>query len=115
MKSKESSFKRHLTNFGACTFIKVMPINCLKYCQPVTRIKKIFTIRIMQVCDFGFALWKQFSESHSVNDVRTGTVTHVPPEYWNDSRLRKVEAFDVYGFGILIWEVATEEKPFSNG
>ena len=66
-----------------------------------------------KICDFGFAQWKQYSRSHSSESVRLGTVTHVPPELWRDSCLRKDETFDVYGYGICIWEIITAEKPFN--
>ena len=66
-----------------------------------------------KICDFGFAQWKHYSRSHSSESVRLGTVTHVPPELWRDSCLRKDETFDVYGYGICIWEIITAEKPFN--
>ena len=67
-----------------------------------------------QICAFGFSQWKNYSDSHSINDInkQAGTVTHIPPEYWTDSRLRKMEYFDVYSFAILEWQVMTKEKPF---
>ena len=62
-----------------------------------------------------FSQWKKFSELNSVNVVRLGTVTHIPPENWKDSHLRKTETFDVYGFGIFLWEVVTQKRPFDQG
>ena len=66
------------------------------------------------ICDFGFSHMKDFVSSQSTNFVRSGTLTHIPPEHWENPHLRKTESFDVYGFGILMWEMATEERPFSN-
>ena len=65
-----------------------------------------------KICDFGFAQWKSYSQSHSCEKVRVGTVTHIPPETWNDAFLRKTEQFDVYSFGICVWEILTLRKPF---
>ena len=65
-----------------------------------------------KICDFGFAQWKNYSQSHSCEKVRIGTVTHIPPETWSDAFLRKTEQFDVYSFGICVWEIITVRKPF---
>ena len=69
---------------------------------------------VAKICDFGFSRIKDYSQSQSMNEVRLGTVTHIPPEYWNDNKLRKIEKFDVYSFGICAWEIITLEKPFEN-
>ena len=74
-----------------------------------------FLHNLYQVNDFGFSRTKEYSQSTSLNKVRLGTSTHIPPENWNNAFLRKTEKFDVYGFGILIWEVITEQKPFNEG
>ena len=65
-----------------------------------------------KVCDFGFSKWKDYWRSHSKEKIRIGTVTHVPPELWKDSFLRKVESFDVYSYGVCLWEILAGDKPF---
>ena len=67
-----------------------------------------------KICDFGFSQWKNYSQSRSAHDVPRGTTTHIPPEYWRDSQLRKTEKFDVYSFGICAWEIITLERPFES-
>jgi len=42
-----------------------------------------------------------------------GTCTHIAPEKWKDINLRGNEAYDVYAMGIVVWEVFTEEVPYS--
>ena len=69
---------------------------------------------VAKICDFGFSHIKNYSQSRSMNEVRLGTVTHIPPEYWNDNMLRKNEKFDVYSFGMCAWEIITLERPFEN-
>ena len=66
-----------------------------------------------KISDFGFSHCKEYSRSQSRERVPLGTVTHIPPEYWEWSHLRRVEQFDVYSFGILLWEIMTEKPPFS--
>ena len=65
-----------------------------------------------KVFDFGLSALRIFSQSHSQNNVISGTITHIPPEYWGDSKLRKTETFDIYGFGIFMWEAFSERRPF---
>ena len=68
-----------------------------------------------KVCDFGFSRWKEYSKSHSTQAVLRGTVTHVPPELWKNFNLRKNAMFDVYSFGITMWEILTLKSPFTGG
>jgi len=41
-------------------------------------------------------------------------VTHIAPENWDINVSRTVK-FDVYGFGIMFWELVTEQRAFYNG
>ena len=67
-----------------------------------------------RICDFGFSIWKNYSQSHSANTVALGTLTHVPPERLKNNTLRKNEASDVYSFGITVWEMTTLQDPFKH-
>ena len=44
-----------------------------------------------------------------------GTVTHAPPEHWQDVDQSLAAKYDVYSFAILLWELLTEKQPFRNG
>ena len=65
-----------------------------------------------KICDFGFAEWKEYCNSHSGHEIRLGTIPYVPPETWEDRFLRKNEQFDVYSIGICIWEILVVRKPY---
>ena len=43
-----------------------------------------------------------------------GTPTHIAPEKWKDYTIKTDVKFDVYSFGILLWELFADEKPFSD-
>ena len=71
-----------------------------------------------QICDFGLAKWKSYSESQTQalsHSHRAGTVTHMPPEMWNDVNHPRTVHFDVYSFAVLLWELFAEQRPFKNG
>jgi len=44
-----------------------------------------------------------------------GTVTHIPPENWRDINTEPTEMYDVYSYGILLWELLSERQPFDSG
>jgi len=70
----------------------------------------------MQICDFGLAKWKAYSQSQtSSRSQRAGTVTHIPPEVWKDINQPQTVKYDVYSFAILLWELITEDQPFKHG
>jgi len=70
----------------------------------------------VQITDFGLSRWKQYSYEMSGRQVSGGgTVTHIPPESWSNINLPRDQKFDVYGFGVLLWEIFSERRPFDGG
>lgn len=61
------------------------------------------------IADFGLARRIDASHSHVSTQV-AGTMGYMPPEYKNGLTAATVQA-DVYSFGILMFEVATAERP----
>ena len=41
-----------------------------------------------------------------------GTVTHLPPESWQDIDAIPTETWDIYALGILMWQLFTEQTPY---
>jgi sterile alpha motif and leucine zipper-containing kinase AZK len=64
-----------------------------------------------QVSDFGLARWKEYSRTKSKKHSPEGTVTHISPQLWENIN-KLSESDDVYGYGILLWEIATQQVPF---
>ncbi|XP_041375988.1 uncharacterized protein LOC121388632 isoform X2 [Gigantopelta aegis] len=73
-----------------------------------------------KITDFGLAQWKTMTRSITQSQKTTegisrkGTVTHVPPEVWNNVNTPPNKAYDIYGFGIVVWEAITGSRPFGN-
>ena len=74
--------------------------------------KTIRLFDVTQICDFGLAKWRQYSTTKTNSRSQRGTVTHIPPENWRDINTHRTPKFDVYGFGIMLWELLTEKIPF---
>jgi len=73
------------------------------------------SLLLWQICDFGLSKWKDYSQSQTSSRSKRGTVSHIPPEIWSNINQRRTVKFDVYSFGILFWELITEEQPFKHG
>ncbi|XP_006824176.2 ankyrin repeat and protein kinase domain-containing protein 1-like [Saccoglossus kowalevskii] len=73
-----------------------------------------------KVSDFGLSEWHEYSRMVSENcrasseSVTVGTTTHIPPECFMDINRKADTKFDVYSFGITIWEIVTKKRPYIN-
>jgi len=70
---------------------------------------------VLQICDFGLAKWKLQAATQTTTGKRCGTVRYMAPEVFKDANCRRTVKYDVYSFGILLWELLSEKKPFENG
>jgi len=67
----------------------------------------------MQICDFGLAKWKEYSTTMTNSKSVRGTITHIPPENWKKFGARRSTKYDVYGFGVMLWQLLTKKVPFT--
>jgi len=72
-------------------------------------------VPVIQICDFGLAKWKEHAATQTVTGERRGTVAYMAPEVFRDPSLSRTVKYDVYSFGILLWELQSGEKPFKAG
>ena len=54
----------------------------------------------------------EYTITHSAATIAFGTPTHIPPEKWKNNELEPNIKFDVYSFGIMLWELFANRKPF---
>jgi len=70
---------------------------------------------VLQICDFGLAKWKNHAATQTTTKIRRGTVPYMAPEVHKNPSVSRTTTYDVYSFGILLWALLSEEKPFENG
>jgi len=76
----------------------------------------LFTLNcVLQICDFGLAKWKEFAATQTATETRRGTAAYMAPEVLKDAGVSRTTAYDVYAFGVVLWELFTEQKAFDNG
>ncbi|XP_072925903.1 receptor-interacting serine/threonine-protein kinase 2-like isoform X1 [Hemitrygon akajei] len=69
----------------------------------------------IKVCDFGLANWRKLTSQNSSDSSKIhGTLSYMPPECFKDINSRKSRKFDVYSYGIVIWEILTCKKPYNH-
>jgi len=69
-------------------------------------------VHVLQISDFGLSKWKDYSRSQTNAGLTQGTSSHIPPEQWKDIKRPPNDKTDVYSFGILLWEMFTEEEAY---
>ncbi|KAK3085932.1 hypothetical protein FSP39_010946 [Pinctada imbricata] len=72
-----------------------------------------------KVSDFGLSEWKTVTmtatrRTDQAQDVRRCTVSHVPPEIWSNINKPSDRFYDIYSFGICVWEMLTGAVPYGN-
>ena len=70
---------------------------------------------MLQICDFGLAKWKQQVATQTSEGKRRGTIAYMAPEVFMDASCPRTVKYDVYSFGILLWELLSEKIPFEDG
>jgi len=71
--------------------------------------------RVLQICDFGLAKWKREAATQTATGTRRGTVVYMAPEVFKDVNTPRTVKYDVYSFGILLWELFTGKRAFEHG
>jgi len=97
-----------LLNYGRELLTKLAIVcnlhrSCLRYCF------------VIQICDFGLAKWKEQAATQTSTGTRRGTVAYMAPEVFKDPSMSRTVKYDVYSYGILLWELLSEKTPFENG
>lgn len=67
---------------------------------------------VAKLTDFGLSIALDPTATHMSN-VKTGTPFYTAPEVVAERRATK--ASDIYGFGVLMWEMATGKPPWVEG
>ncbi|KAL3859800.1 hypothetical protein ACJMK2_009994 [Sinanodonta woodiana] len=69
-----------------------------------------------KICDFGLAEFKSVTQTvtRKTGGARRCTVTHVPPEVWVNINTPSDKSYDVYSFGIVVWEILSGQIPYGN-
>lgn len=70
---------------------------------------------MLQICDFGLAKWKQQPATQTTTGHRRGTIRYMAPEVFADPNASRTTKYDVYSFGIVLWEMLSGKQPFDCG
>ncbi|XP_035665269.1 leucine-rich repeat and IQ domain-containing protein 4-like [Branchiostoma floridae] len=68
----------------------------------------------VKISDFGLSKWKMKSRVVTQTSPEGSTITHAPPEFFLDINLVPTPMFDVYSFGVLLWEIITRAEPYGS-
>lgn len=60
------------------------------------------------------AIASQSSAVNPLSQTRESTVAHIPPECSRNINLLPEKSWDVYAYGIILWEIATGKIPYEN-
>ncbi|XP_051935148.1 ankyrin repeat and protein kinase domain-containing protein 1 [Hippocampus zosterae] len=69
----------------------------------------------VKISDFGLIHWEEGTNKKLFVEHLTarGNISYIPPEIFSQSCDPPGFSFDVYSFGIVIWEILTQQKPYA--
>ncbi|XP_076781208.1 ankyrin repeat and protein kinase domain-containing protein 1 isoform X2 [Arvicanthis niloticus] len=69
----------------------------------------------VKISDFGLSKWmEQSTQKQSIErSALRGTLSYIPPEMFLENNKTPGPEYDVYSFGIVIWEILTQKKPYA--
>ncbi|XP_077397901.1 ankyrin repeat and protein kinase domain-containing protein 1 [Festucalex cinctus] len=69
----------------------------------------------VKISDFGLIHWEEGANKKLFMEHLTarGNISYIPPEIFTQSCDPPGLSFDVYSFGIVIWEILTQRKPYT--
>ncbi|XP_075892170.1 ankyrin repeat and protein kinase domain-containing protein 1 isoform X2 [Nelusetta ayraudi] len=69
----------------------------------------------VKISDFGLIHWEEGMDTKVFMEDLTayGNISYTPPETFSKNSDPPGTSFDVYSFGILIWEILTQQKPYA--
>ncbi|KFO31128.1 ankyrin repeat and protein kinase domain-containing protein 1 isoform X3 [Fukomys damarensis] len=69
----------------------------------------------VKISDFGLSKWMEQSTrmQYIERSALRGTLSYIPPEVFLESNKAPGPNYDVYSFGIVIWELLTQKKPYT--
>lgn len=67
----------------------------------------------VKISDFGLIQWEEDMSKTVLleNLTARGNISYIPPETFTQCPYPPGTTFDVYSFGIVIWEILTQQKP----
>ena len=83
---------------------------CDTLCQSCQK-NQIIIFLCPQISDFGLAVKMNMNETH-ISGAHDGTLTHMAPEVLLEGKQSK--SADVYAFGLVMWEIYTGGRVFSD-
>ncbi|KAF3847741.1 hypothetical protein F7725_020769 [Dissostichus mawsoni] len=69
----------------------------------------------VKISDFGLIHWKEGMSKKLFMEQLTvrGNISYIPPETFTQCPDPPGTSFDVYSFGIVMWEILTQQKPYA--
>lgn len=68
----------------------------------------------VKISDFGLIHWEEGkSETFREHLTARGNISYMPPETFAPCSSPPGTSFDVYSFGIVMWEILTQQKPYA--
>jgi serine/threonine protein kinase len=68
----------------------------------------------LKICDFGISAFLPAAEAGDTGDLDlgSGTPAMMAPELFEEVSPEPDPSVDIYAFGVLVWEMATRERPW---